>query len=87
MKAGEEIGTRGMAEIKGEKPLLERRVKAVVRGEIGEVEERRVEARVVPIDQPEPLAVIDQIPGEEIVVAKCDLDRPDEALEPARRLS
>ena len=60
-------------------------VEAVVRSEIGEVEERRVEARIIPIDQPEPLAVIDEIPGEKVVVAKGDVDRADEPLEPRGR--
>ena len=32
--------------------------------EIGEIEERRVEAPIVPVDEPEPLAVVDEIRGQ-----------------------
>ena len=45
---------------------------AVVGGEIGEIEQRRVEAGIVPVDQPEPLAVVDEIGGQQIVVAEDD---------------
>ncbi len=53
-----------------------------VRREVGEVEERGREAGIVPVDQPQPLAVVDEVRGQEVVVAEHDLDRPERALEP-----
>ena len=64
-----------------------RRRQLAVRGEAAEVEERRVEAGIVPVDQPQPLAVVDEVGGQQVVVAEDELDRPDGPLQPlgARR--
>lgn len=57
-------------------------LEAVVRSAATEVEEKRVEACTVPVDQPELLAAVDQIGGEQDIVAENvpDLALPD--LEP-----
>ena len=44
-----------------------------------------VEAGIVPVDQPQPPAVVDEVGGQQIVVAEHDVDRTDGALEPLRR--
>jgi len=59
---------------------LELGCKCIVRGQVGQVEQRTVEPGVVPVDEPETRAVIDEIGGEQIVVAKDDRNRSDGAL-------
>ena len=48
-----------------------------IRGESAYVEQRRIEAGIFPVDQPEPRAVVEQIGGEHVVVAEHDIDRAD----------
>ena len=69
-----------------EQELAARLVELAVRREAAEIEERRVEPGIVPIDQPELAPVIDEVAGQEIVVAEHQLDRSDAGLEPGRRL-
>jgi hypothetical protein len=54
---------------------LERR--SAVRGEAPDIEQRRVEAGIFPVDQPQPLAVVEQIAGEHVIVAEDNVDRSD----------
>ena len=75
---------RIVAEIGGQHPALLLGVELAVGGEIGEVEERRVEAGIVPVDQPDALAVIEEIAGDQVVVAEDQFDRSDGQLQ-ARR--
>ncbi len=52
-------------------------VHAGVGGEAAEVEQGRVEAGVFPVDQPEPVAVVEDVGRQQVVVAEHDLDRAD----------
>ena len=70
-------GVGRAAEIGRQHPLFLRHVELVVGGEVGEIEERRVEAGIVPVDQPDAGAVVDEIAGEQVVVAEDEIDRPD----------
>ena len=58
--------------------------KLAVGGKAAEIEQRRVEPGIFPVHQPQPLAVIDEIGGEQIVVAEHDVDRADGSFEPRR---
>ena len=64
---------------------LQVRGKLVVGGEAAEIEERGVEAGVFPVDQPEALAVVDEVGGQQVVVAEDDVDRAERRLEALRR--
>ena len=46
------------------------RIQLVVDGEVREVEVRVAHAGVLPVDDPRPLAVVDEVQGEEVVVAR-----------------
>src|SRR5215510_7357004 len=47
----------------------------VVRAEVAEVEQRAVEARIVPVDEPEAFAVVDEVRRQQIVMTEDDVDR------------
>ena len=51
------------------------RREAVVDREVPEIEERIPEARVLPVEDPDPVPVVDEIGIEQVVVAGPDLDR------------
>ena len=75
-------------------PALLGGIQLVVRSEAAKVVERTVEAGILPVDQPHPIAVVDEVRGVEIVVAEDDLDRthhrfevrgaPEQTVEPSR---
>jgi hypothetical protein len=48
---------------------------AAIGGDIGEVEQRRAEAAIFPIDEPEPLPIVEKIAGEKIVMTEHDRKR------------
>src|SRR5258706_15423938 len=63
LHGGEAAGHRSIqarTKIAGQEPRLELRRECVVRGQIGQIKQRTVEAGVVPVDEPEALAVIDE---------------------------
>src|SRR6202140_2597330 len=61
------------AKIALQQRCLEYSAQLVVRGQVGEVEQRRVKSGVFPVDQPQALTVVDQIGGEQIVVTEHDV--------------
>src|SRR5258708_35016058 len=67
--------------ITGQELRLQLGSERVVGRQIGQIEQRAVEPGVVPVDEPQPLTIIDEIGSEQIVVAKHDRDRPDGELE------
>ena len=46
--------------------------KAAVGGDVGEIEQRRAEAAVFPVDEPQTLAVVEEVAGEKIMMAEHD---------------
>ena len=55
----------------GAQQLLDRRVlELVVAREVGEVEEDVAHPRVLPVDDPDPAAVVDEVRVQEIVVTR-----------------
>ena len=69
------------AEIGRQHPTFLLGCELVVRSEIGEVEKRGVETGVVPIDEPQPRAVVDEVGGEKVVVREHHVDFADGAFE------
>src|SRR5262249_26899489 len=57
----------------------------VVRAEVAEVEQRAVEAGIVPVDQPQTASVVDEVRRQQVVVAEYKIDRPDHGLEVVRK--
>ena len=57
------------------------RIELVVGDQSAEVEQRAVESGIVPVDQPQPLAVVDEIGRQQIVVAEHDGHRAEFAFE------
>ena len=76
-------GGRAVVGREQRRPLVGRH--AGVGGEAAEVEERRVEAGILPVDEPEPVAVVDEVGGQKVVVPEDDLDRPGRRLQPLGR--
>src|SRR5215469_8400487 len=68
-------------EIGFEKPILVLGRDLVVGAEIAKVEERAVEAGIIPVDEPEPRPVIDEVRWQQIVMAIDDVDRADGGLQ------
>ncbi len=56
--------------------------KFIVGGKAAKIEKRRVEAGIIPIDQPQPLAVIEEIRRQQVVMAEGDLEGTGFAFEP-----
>ena len=50
-------------------------------GHACKVEQRRAEAAIFPVDQPDPLAVVDEVGRQEVVVAEHQIDHADLAFE------
>ena len=76
-----EPGRRPVSGTDGQQAAIVGVRQLVVGRQIGEIEQGRVGAGVIPIDEPEPMSVIEEIGGEKIAVAKDDLDRPDDPFE------
>jgi len=70
-----ERGTRRLPEVGGEEDLVLLGVQVVVDAEVAEVEERVAHAGVLPVDNPDPLAVVDEVGVQKVVVAWARLDR------------
>ena len=60
----------GLAEVGAEQRLALRRVELVVDGEVREVEEPVSHPRVLPVDDPQALAVVEEVRVQEVVVAR-----------------
>lgn len=75
------MGGAGRLVVVFQEPSFVRFVEFVVGAEVAQVEERRVEAGVVPIEEPEALSVIDEVGGEQVVVAEGELDGADACFE------
>ena len=73
--AAQEVLARRTAEIGFEQQPRLLRAEIVVRAQIGEVEHRGAEAGIFVVDQPEPRAVVDEVGGEQVVVAGDDRQR------------
>ena len=70
-----------LAEV-GAQQLLDRRVlELVVAREVGEVEEDVAHPRVLPVDDPDPAAVVDEVRVQEIVVTRALGDVPSRAFD------
>ena len=59
-----------VADVRLEQHLALRRVELVVDGEVREIEEAIAHTRVLPVDDPEPLAVVQEVRIQEVVVAR-----------------
>ena len=70
-----DLGARRRAEIGGEQFVGFVGRHAGVGGDAGEVEHRRVEAGIFEVDQPQPLAVVEEVGRQQIVVAEDDRQR------------
>jgi hypothetical protein len=66
---------RGRFEVGIEKPPIVGCGEASVGGEIREIEHRRAESAILPVDQPETRAVVDEVAGQEVVMAEDDRER------------
>src|SRR5258705_3076718 len=67
-----DVVTHGAFEIGFEQtPILCRR-EAAVRPEVREIEHRGAESAVFPIDEPESIAVVDEVAGQQVVMAEDD---------------
>ena len=73
--AAQELVAGGGAEIGGEEGAGLGGVEAGIGGEIGEIEHGGAEAGIFVVDQPETLAVVDEIGGQQVVVAEGDGQR------------
>jgi hypothetical protein len=69
----QELGALGLAE-------------PVVDGEVGQVEEHVAHPGVLPVDDPDPVAVVDEVRGQQVVVARPLGDRAARPLHERRRL-
>jgi hypothetical protein len=74
---GEPIGAgcAGDAVIGGQQRRILLRAELVVDAEVAEVEERIAHARILPVHDPDPCSVIDEIGCEQVVVARAQLHR------------
>src|SRR5882724_1697567 len=79
--AAPQLRRQRLFEIGLEQPFLVGLGNLVVRAEVAEIEERAVEARVVPIDEPQALPVVDEVARQQVIVAEHDIDRSGHRLE------
>ena len=70
-----------MPETALQRPSLILFVQPIIRGKVGEIEQRAVESGIVPVDQPQPLTCVDEICGEQVIVPEQDIDPADRALQ------
>ncbi len=59
-------------QVSGHESLLLGRAELVVDGEVAEVEPAVAHPRVLPVDEPDPVGRVDEVGGEEVVVAEDD---------------
>src|SRR5262249_18313733 len=71
-------------EIGFEQPFLLDLRELVVGAEVAEVEQRAVEAGIVPVDQPQTAPVVDEVRRQQVVVAEYEIDGADHGLEIVR---
>ena len=71
----------GLAEIEAQGLLRLLGGKLAVGGEAAQIEQRRIEPGILPVHEPQPLPVIDEVGRKQIIVAEHDLDRTDGGFE------
>ena len=74
----------GLAEIEAEHRVGLLPGELAVRDEPAEIEERRVESGVFPVNDPKTLPVIDKVARKHVVMPEYDLDRAGDGFEPLR---
>jgi hypothetical protein len=76
-----QVGSRRCPEIAGQKIRLRSRVELTVGGEVGQIKERRIVTGIFPVDEPEAIPLIDEVGGEQVVVAQREFNRANGALQ------
>src|SRR3954447_11548524 len=79
-----QLGLVAMAEVGLQQLRVVGDVESVHRREVAEVEERVAHARVLPIDEPQPLPVVEEVGRQQVVVAQRGLERRQRTLDAPR---
>src|SRR3954447_12665952 len=80
-----ELGLVAVAEVRGQQLGVVVHLERVHRREVAEVEERVAHAGVLPVDEPQPVAVVEQVGRQQVVVAQRGLERRRRPLDAPRR--